>query len=246
MKTDFTINMRRLEEKINKSSSIGSLSNGGICRLALSDQDKVMRDIYVKWLIEAELEVKVDDFGNIYGIREGERNHLSPVVIGSHLDTQPQGGRFDGILGVLAALEVIQTLNDYKIETRRPINIVNFTNEEGARFEPSMMGSAGISGIFSKEFIHQRRDQDGKVFGEELERIGYFGSKENRLKDGYYFVELHIEQGPILEEEGIDIGAVTGVQGIKSLEIEVRGAYAHAGTAPMRMRKDALLAASSM
>lgn len=231
---------------IDISSSIGTLPEGGLHRLALTDEDKEIRDIYVQWLQEAGLQVRIDDFGNIYGRREGKIPDLPPVVVGSHLDTQPQGGRFDGIIGVLSALEVIHVLNHHGIKTERPIEIVNFTNEEGARFEPPMLGSGGMSASFTKDFVHNITDRNGKTFGEELRRIGYLGSKENRLKNGYRFVELHIEQGPILENEGTDIGVVSGIQGMEWFEIELTGQSDHAGPTPMTMRKDALITAAKM
>ncbi|GAX90881.1 Zn-dependent hydrolase [Effusibacillus lacus] len=241
-----TVNLSRIKEMLDVSSSIGTLPQGGLCRLALSDEDKQMRDIFIKWLQDLNLQVRVDDFGNIYGRREGKDKDAPAVVVGSHLDTQPQGGRFDGILGVLSALEVIRVLNDCDIETKRPIEIVNFTNEEGARFEPPMLGSGGVAGVFDKDFILNLKDSSGKRFGDELQRIGYAGSEENRIKDMYGYVELHIEQGPVLERENISIAAVEGIQGITWLEVRLTGQADHAGPTPMSMRKDALVAAAKM
>jgi N-carbamoyl-L-amino-acid hydrolase len=241
-----SINPSRLKETFLTSAKLGALPHGGLCRLALSDEDKAMRDVFMEWLKAAGLDVRVDDFGNIYGRREGKNSQAAAVLVGSHLDTQPQGGKYDGILGVLAALEAIRTLNDNGIETERPIEIVNFTNEEGARFEPPMLGSGGIAGIFGKEYILGRKDRDGKSFGEELERCGYAGSAENRARHLYRYVELHIEQGPVLERENISIGAVEGIQGMTWLEVKLTGQADHAGPTPMSMRKDALVAASKM
>lgn len=240
------INLLRIKETIDASSKLGALPSGGLCRLALSDEDKAMRDLFVNWLKEAGLQVRADDFGNIYGKRKGKNEEALPVLIGSHLDTQPQGGRFDGILGVLSALEVIRTLNDHNIETERPLEIVNFTNEEGARFEPPMLGSGGITGNYSKEYILSRVDRDGKVFGEELNRIGYAGLESNRAKKIYRYVELHIEQGPILEKGKVSIGAVDGIEGITWLEVKLTGETGHAGSTPNLLRRDALVAAAKM
>lgn len=241
-----SINLQRLLDTLQISASIGSLQNGGICRLALSKEDKQMRDIFVQWLEEENLQVKIDDLGNIYGRREGINPDASPVFVGSHLDTQPNGGRYDGILGVLCALEVIRTLNDLNVATYRPIVIANFTNEEGARFQPPMLGSGVIANQFEREFIYSREDSQGKTFYDCLKEIGYLGDKENRPKDIHSFVELHIEQGPILEKEGISIGAVLGIQGMTWLEVEVVGHEDHAGTTPMNMRRDALLSVAKM
>lgn len=240
------INLERLQETIQTSARYGALSKGGLCRLALSDEDRNMRDIFIDWLKEADLQVRVDDFGNIYGRREGRNKQAAAVLVGSHLDTQPQGGRFDGILGVLSALEAIQVLNEKGIETERPIEIVNFTNEEGARFEPPMLGSGGLAGVFEQQFVWDRSDRQGNRLKEELERIGYLGEESNRIKDIYRFVELHIEQGPVLEQEGSAIGAVEGIQGMTWLEVKLTGQADHAGPTPMPMRKDALVSASKM
>lgn len=239
------INFKRLKYTIEQSSEIGKIEGNGLKRLALSDEDKKMRDIFKSWMEESGLSVRIDDFGNMYGRREGKENR-APVLIGSHLDTQPNGGRFDGILGVLTALEVVRTLHDYQIETIRPIEIINFTNEEGARFEPPMMASGGLAGVFDREFVYSRVDRDGKSFGDELKQIGYAGSPDNRIKEFFAFVELHIEQGPVLESENISIGAVEGIQGMNWREITVIGEADHAGPTPMHMRKDALAAASEM
>src|SRR5690606_28313487 len=161
MKEFPSINRARLEGTIEASARIGATDDGGLHRLALSDQDKKMRDLFVQWLRDADLDVKVDDLGNIYGYRPGANKYLEPVVLGSHLDTQPNGGRFDGVLGVLSALEVVRTFNDWGIETERTIVVANFTNEEGARFEPSMLGSGGLSGVYDSEYIFSRQDRDG-------------------------------------------------------------------------------------
>ncbi|MCG7334999.1 Zn-dependent hydrolase [Sporosarcina sp. ACRSM] len=239
------VNIDRLKRTIDKSAQIGEIPGNGLCRLALTKEDKEMRGLFLEWMENVGLTTRVDDFGNIYGRREG-LSDLAPVVIGSHLDTQPNGGRFDGILGVLAALEVIHTLNDNGIETDRPIEIVNFTNEEGARFEPPLLGSGGLVGVFDKEFVYSRKDNAGKTFEEELNKIGYKGSIKNRLQRIHSYIELHIEQGPVLENKQIAIGAVEGIKGMTWLEIKVSGESGHAGPTPMAMRRDALMAASKL
>ncbi|WP_188624541.1 Zn-dependent hydrolase [Caldalkalibacillus thermarum] len=240
------VNLKRLKQTLAASSKIGRLPNGGLCRLALSNEDKAMRDLFVTWLKEEQLQVRVDDFGNIYGRRPGRNPDSSPVMIGSHLDTQPQGGQYDGVLGVLSALEVIRVLNEHNIETERPIEIVNFTNEEGARFEPPMLGSGGLANIFDEQYVFNREDRQGRRFKDELARIGYAGKKENRAKQIYCFIELHVEQGSVLHREQVSIGAVEGIQGMTWLEVRVTGEADHAGPTPMSMRKDALVAAAKM
>ena len=241
-----TINEKRLLETFEVSSSIGQTENGGLNRLALSEEDKQIRDIFVKWLKDENLEVRIDDFGNIYGRREGKIKDAPAVVIGSHLDTQPVGGRFDGILGVLAALEVIRSLNDHQIETDYPIEIINFTNEEGARFEPPMLGSGGIANIFTKEFIYGIQDANGISFEQALESIGYKGEEKNRVKNIKNFIELHIEQGPILDHQNKSIGIVGGIIGMDWVHVKVIGETNHAGPTPMDARKDAIIPASQM
>lgn len=240
------INFSRLKQAIETSSEIGKIPDNGLCRLALTDEDKKMRDIFKKWMEDEKLATRVDDFGNMYGRREGTNADATPVLIGSHLDTQPQGGRFDGVLGVLIGLEVIRTLNENNIKTYRPIELVNFTNEEGARFEPPLLASGGLAGVFSKQFVYNIADRDGYVFEDELARIGYKGSENNRIEAIHSFLELHIEQGPVLENEQISIGAVQGIKGMSWLELTVKGEGGHAGPTPMTMRKDALMAASRL
>ncbi|WP_436371529.1 M20 family metallo-hydrolase [Cytobacillus sp. BC1816] len=244
--TKLMVNRKRLLDTINVSSSIGSLENGGLNRLALTEEDKKMRNIFVKWLREEKLEVRVDDLGNIYGRRKGTFNDSPAVAIGSHLDTQPCGGRFDGILGVLTALEVVRTLNENNIETDYPIEIVNFTNEEGARFEPPMLGSGGVAGEFTKDFIYNTKDNENISFQEALINIQYMGDEKHRLRDIKYFIELHVEQGPILENNNKLIGIVEGIQGISWLNVKVVGETNHAGPTPMENRKDALAPTAKM
>jgi N-carbamoyl-L-amino-acid hydrolase len=246
MEPVMTVNLSRLIQTMKESAKIGAIPGGGLRRLSLSVEDKAMRDLLREWMIDAGLQVRLDDFGNMYGRREGRNKDASVVMVGSHLDTQPEGGIYDGILGVLSALEVIRVLNENDIETERSIEIVNFTNEEGARFEPPMLGSGGVAGIFSENYVRERKDQEGKLYGEELENIGYAGTPENRAQNIYRFLELHIEQGPILEEQKISVGAVEGVQGMNWLEVIVSGDPGHAGTVPLNHRKDALMSAAKM
>lgn len=243
---EIRINEKRFLSTMKDSSCIGATQGKGLNRLALSKEDQQMRDLFVKWLKEAQLDVRIDDFGNIYGHKKGKLRKAPPIVIGSHLDTQPNGGKYDGILGVLAGLEVIRTLNDNEITTDYPIEIVNFTNEEGARFEPPMLGSGGIANIFERDFIYNIKDVNGVTFKEALREIGYLGLKTNRLTKAKAYVELHIEQGPILDCEDISIGVVEGVQGMSWIDVAIIGEKNHAGPTPMYYRKDALLGASNM
>lgn len=242
----YQINKSRLLETMKVSASIGTSENGGLTRLALTEEDKTMRDIFVDWLNEEGLDVRIDDFGNIYGRREGKNNGGPVIAFGSHLDTQPCGGRFDGVLGVLAALEVIRVLNENNIKTEHPIEIINFTNEEGARFRPPMLGSGGIAEAFTQEFIYNIEDDNGITYKQALKQIGYMGEKKNRLSNVKNFIELHIEQGPILESENKSIGIVQGIQGMSWLTVKVVGETNHAGPTPMENRKDALVPSSKM
>ncbi|VEF49236.1 N-carbamoyl-L-amino acid amidohydrolase [Bacillus freudenreichii] len=246
LKQGLMINTSRLMKTINESANIGKLSRGGICRLALTNEDKEMRDLYIQWLENIGLQVSIDDFGNIYGRKEGKNPDAAPVLIGSHLDTQPEGGRYDGILGVLAGLEVLTALNESGVTTDRPIILINFTNEEGSRFEPPILGAGGLAGHFDKEFVYSRTDREGKTFLNELKRIGYHGSEGNRIQNSHCYLELHIEQGPVLEHKGLDIGVVTGIQGMDWLEVKITGQSDHAGPTPMSMRKDALYVTSKI
>ncbi|WP_342615453.1 M20 family metallo-hydrolase [Peribacillus frigoritolerans] len=242
----YKINKERLLSTINTSANYGALPNGGLCRLALSEDDRKIRDIFMEWMKECRLDIRIDDAGNMYGRRPGENPDAHPVVMGSHLDTQRIGGRYDGILGVMGALEVVRTLNDYGIETERPIEIVNFTNEEGARFIPSMLGSGIVANAITQGEVLKIVDKDHLKFVDELKKIGYKGSAENRPKEMYCYFELHIEQGPVLEANRQSIGAVTGIQGISTLEVVITGRTSHAGTTPMENRNDAMLSAAKM
>lgn len=233
------VDLKRLKDKFSISNQIGTGKAGGLTRLALSDEDKIIRNKLLNWMQLLNLEVRYDDFGNVYGRREGKKD-IPPFVIGSHLDTQPEGGRFDGVLGVLASLEVINTLNDYNYETDFPIEVVNFTNEEGARFEPALLGSGGLTEVFEREYVYSRRDKNNKTFLEELKRIGYLGKETNRLTEGCAYIELHIEQGPILEETATSIGIVEGILGMAWISVKISGKSGHAGPTPMNLRKDAV------
>lgn len=226
-------------------AQIGGTSAGGVTRLALSDEDKASRDLLWQWMEGAGLQVRVDDFGNMTGLRPGNEP-VPPVWLGSHSDSQPRGGRYDGILGVLGALEVIRTLNDLDIETRRPIELVNWTNEEGARFEPAMQCSGAVAGAFTRDYVYGRTDSGGLRFEDELRRIGYMGPEENRPGRAAAYLELHIEQGPALEAAGVPVGVVEGIVGITWQDVTVVGQADHAGPSPMALRHDALVAASQV
>jgi N-carbamoyl-L-amino-acid hydrolase len=227
-------------------AKIGATDKGGVCRLALTDLDRQGRDLFVRWCKEAGCTVSVDRMGNIFARRPGRDNALPPVGTGSHLDSQPTGGRFDGVYGVLAGLEVIRTLNDLNYETAAPVEVVVWTNEEGSRFAPAMVASGVFAGVFDEEYGLSRKDLDGKTMGEELKRIGYAGDVPvGNHKFGAFF-EAHIEQGPILEAEKKTIGIVQGAQGQRWYEITLTGQEAHAGPTPMRRRKDALLGAGRL
>ncbi|MDQ4061132.1 MAG: hydantoinase/carbamoylase family amidase, partial [Pseudomonadota bacterium] len=218
----------RLWRSLMEMAEIGATPKGGVKRLALSDEDRQGRDLFVRWCEEAGLAVAVDRMGSIFARRAGKRDDLPPVLAGSHLDSQPTGGKFDGAWGVLAALEVVRTLNDAGIETERPIEIVSWTNEEGSRFSPPMIASGVFAGVFTLDHAFAIRDKDGRSMGEELAHIGYQGEAAVGRPVHAYF-EAHIEQGPILEDEGKSIGVVTGAMGQRWYEITVMGEEAHAG-----------------
>jgi N-carbamoyl-L-amino-acid hydrolase len=227
-------------------AKIGATEKGGVRRLALSELDGKGRDLFTRWCKEAGLTVKVDGIGNIFARRAGKSDSLPPIVTGSHLDTQPSGGKFDGNYGVLAGLEVVRTLNDHKIQTEAPIEVAVWTNEEGSRFTPVMMGSGVFIGAFALETILERTDIDGIKVGEALKQIGYQGVEAVGGRPVGAYFEAHIEQGPILEDERKVIGVVAGALGLRWYDVVVRGQDAHAGPTPMRLRKDAMLAAANM
>ena len=243
---NLTIDGARLWDSLMEMAKIGATPKGGVCRLALTDLDRAGRQLFVDWCVAAGCTIAVDQVGNIFARRPGRDETRPAVMTGSHLDTQPTGGRFDGIFGVLAGLEVVRTLNDRGIATQAPIEVAVWTNEEGSRFSPAMMGSGAHAGIFPLAEVLDKRDMDGKRFGDELVRIGFAGPHEpGRRAVGAYF-EAHIEQGPILEAEGRTIGVVTGSQGQRWYEVTVTGQEAHAGPTPMSRRRDALVGAARM
>jgi len=241
---NITINGDRLWDSLMEMAKIGATPKGGVCRLALTDLDKEGRDLFVSWCEEAGCRVSIDKMGNIFARRAGVDNSLPPVVMGSHLDTQPTGGKFDGIYGVLCGLEVIRTLNDHNMQTQHPIEASVWTNEEGSRFPPAMVSSGVFAGVFDLEYGLSRADLDGLTMGEELERIGYNGALEVGNRAFKAFFEAHIEQGPILENEQKTIGVVTDAQGQRWYEVTLTGQEAHAGPTPMTTRKDALVGAA--
>jgi beta-ureidopropionase / N-carbamoyl-L-amino-acid hydrolase len=236
----------RLWGTLMETAAFGGTPRGGICRLTLTDHDLKVR----QWL-QARAEalgctVTRDDMGVMFARREGQRRDVAPIAIGSHLDTQPTGGKFDGALGVLAALEVLRTLQEAGYETFAPIELVNWTNEEGARFSPPMLASGVFVGVFERDWAYNRTDAAGASFGGALDAIGQCGGERCGAHPLSAFFELHIEQGPILEAEGLDIGAVTGVQGMRWFEVTVTGQDAHTGATPMHLRKNALLGAARL
>ena len=245
-KTNLTINPQRLWDTLMDTAQFGGTPKGGIKRLTVSDEDKKVRDWFKAECEKLGCTVEVDEVGNMFATRPGKRSDLAPIAMGSHLDTQPTGGKFDGVLGVLGGLEAMRTLVDMGYETNAPVMIVNWTNEEGSRFAPAMLCSGVYAGIFTADYAYSREDRQGIKLGDELERIGYKGKiKAGDVKFQAMF-ELHIEQGPILEAESKMIGVVTGVQGMRWYEVTVRGQESHTGATPMGLRKNALLGASRM
>ncbi|MFM0670343.1 Zn-dependent hydrolase [Paraburkholderia sediminicola] len=240
------INGERLWKSLMDMAAIGATAGGGCRRLALSEEDAAGRALFSRWCTEAGLTLSVDQVGNLFARRGGRQQETAPVASGSHLDTQPEGGRFDGVYGVLAALEVVRTLNDSDIQTDKPIEIVVWTNEEGARFTPAMLGSAAFTGVMPLAQTLNTRDAAGTTVEEALQATGYAGARSvpGVVFDAYF--EAHIEQGPVLEESGVPIGVVTGGQAIRWLDVRVRGQAAHAGTTPMQYRRDALFASAEM
>ncbi|MCC5976890.1 MAG: Zn-dependent hydrolase [Salinarimonas sp.] len=243
---DIGVDLGRFAQTLEASSRIGAGREGGLARLALGDADRDMRDLFVQWCREAGLAVRIDELGNIFARRAGREDDLAPVLVGSHLDTQANGGRFDGIIGVLGALELVRRLNDLGHTTRRPIEIVNWTNEEGARFSPPMICSGGFAGVYERDWVLARRADDGPTLGEELQRTGYAGDAPvgGFVPDSYF--ELHIEQGPILDAEGIDVGIVTRAYESHGFRVQFSGDTAHAGPWPMERRRNALVAAARL
>lgn len=229
----------RLWDSLMEMAKIGPGIAGGNNRQTLTDEDAEGRALFQNWCEAAGMTMGVDTMGNMFATREGEDPDALPVYMGSHLDTQPTGGKYDGVLGVLAGLEVIRTLNDNAIKTKHPIVVTNWTNEEGTRFAPAMLASGVFAGKHTQDWAYERIDSDGKSFGEELKRIGWVGSEEVGARKMHAMFELHIEQGPILEAEKTDIGVVTHGQGLRWIECTVTGKESHTGSTPMPMRKNA-------
>jgi beta-ureidopropionase / N-carbamoyl-L-amino-acid hydrolase len=243
-KTNLTVDGARLWDSLMEMAKIGATPKGGVNRLTLTDLDKQSRHLFIDWCKAAGCSIKVDAMGSIFARRPGQDDSLPPVMVGSHLDTQPTGGKFDGALGVMAALEVVRSLNDLDIKTRHPIEIAMWTNEEGSRFAPAMVASGVFAGHFDLAYGLSRVDTDGKRIGDELARIGFAGPEAVGGRPVKAFFELHIEQGPVLEEAAIDIGVVTHANGQRWYEITLDGVESHAGPTPMARRKDALLGAA--
>jgi N-carbamoyl-L-amino-acid hydrolase len=239
------IDLDRLLGRLEAFNRIGALPGGGNCRLALSEEDRAGRDLLVRWMRELGLTVTIDAIGNIFGLRGGREN-LPPVMFGSHIDTVGTGGRYDGLYGVLAGLEACQALDDAGRATRRPLSLVAFTNEEGSRFAPYAMGSLVYVGGLALEDAYAVRGIDGTTVGEELRRIGYAGDARPGFLKPHAYLELHIEQGPVLENEGRAVGAVEGITGLSWMEVSITGRAAHAGTTPMDLRRDAGYAAGEI
>ena len=237
---------QRLWDSIMEMATIGPGAEGGSRRLALTDEDKQGRDLFVDWCKQAGCSIVIDDLGNIFARRDGRDNTLPPIVSGSHLDTQPHGGKYDGIYGVLATLEVVRTLNDLDIQTDAPIEIAMWTNEEGSRFAPAMIASGVFAGLFEKSFAYSRVDSDGLTLRDELQRIGYMGEQSCGDHPIGALFETHIEQGPILEANQNQIGVVIGGQGQRWFDVTLKGQDSHAGSTPMVGRRDAMVAAADL
>ena len=236
------VNGERLWNSIMEMAQIGATAKGGSHRLTLSDEDKTARDLFASWCADAGLALTVDELGDMFALRAGADARRAPVGMGSHLDTQPYGGRFDGVFGVLAGLEVIRTLNDRGVTTIAPLEVVNWTNEEGARFAPSMLASGVYGGVFDLEWAQSRTAVDsGATLIDELKRIGYYGAASVTDHAFSAFFECHIEQGPILDASGIAVGVVDTAQGFRWYDIELEGFASHTGSTPMAGRRNALL-----
>jgi beta-ureidopropionase / N-carbamoyl-L-amino-acid hydrolase len=241
------VNGERLWASLMEMAQIGATAKGGVCRLALTDLDRDGRNLFIRWCEEAGCSIRIDKMGNIFARRPGRNPNAAPVMTGSHLDSQPTGGKFDGAYGVLAGLEVVRTLNDLAYETEAPVEVVVWTNEEGSRFSPAMVASGVYAGVFDLDYGLNRPDNvTGVTLGAELQRIGFAGPEPVGGQKARAYFEAHIEQGPILEAAEKPIGIVTGAQGQRWYEITVTGQEAHAGPTPMRRRKDALVGASRM
>ena len=236
---NFRVNGDRLWESIMEMAKIGPGVAGGNNRQTLTDDDAKGRELFKSWCEKEGLAMGLDTMGNMFARREGTDPNALPVMVGSHLDTQPTGGKYDGVLGVLGGLEIIRTLNDLDIKTKHPIEIVNWTNEEGTRFAPPMLSSGVFASMHTEEWAYNREDSEGKKFGDELKRIGWRGEEPVGERNLLAFYELHIEQGPILEDENVDIGVVTHGQGLNWLQVTLVGKESHTGSTPMPKRVNA-------
>ncbi|MFK8076496.1 MAG: Zn-dependent hydrolase [Granulosicoccus sp.] len=244
--SNMRINSERLWDSLMEMAKIGPGIAGGNNRQTLTDEDAEGRRLFERWCTDAGLTMGLDKMGTMFAQRAGTDPNASPVYVGSHLDTQPTGGKYDGVLGVLGGLEIIRQLNDMNIKTKHPIVVVNFTNEEGTRFPPAMVASGVFAGVHTLDWAYAREDADGKTLGDELKRVGYLGDEEVGDRKMHAFFELHIEQGPILEKDAIDIGVVTHGQGLKWLEVTLLGKESHTGSTPMPMRVNAGLGMARM
>ena len=233
------LNADRLWDSLMEMAQIGPGIAGGNNRQTLTDEDGEGRALFQAWCEEAGCQMGLDQMGNMFAMRSGTDPDALPVYVGSHLDTQPTGGKFDGVLGVLGGLEVIRSLNDLDVKTKHPIVVTNFTNEEGTRYAPAMLSSGVFAGVHAQDWAYDRVDAEGKSFGDELKRIGWCGDEEVGTRKIHAFFELHIEQGPILESEGNDIGVVTHGQGLSWTQVTIIGKDSHTGSTPMPMRKNA-------
>lgn len=236
------VNGDRLWDMLMEMAKIGPGIAGGNNRQTLTDEDAEGRRLFQRWCEDAGLTMGVDTMGNMFMTRPGTDPDALPVYVGSHLDTQPTGGKYDGVLGVLAGLEVVRSMNDLNIKTKHPIVVTNWTNEEGARFAPAMLASGVFAGVLTQDYAYARKDMDGKSFGDELKRIGWLGDEEVGARKMHAYFEYHIEQGPILEAEDKQIGVVTHCQGLWWLEFTLTGREAHTGSTPMNLRVNAGLA----
>ncbi|WP_265108574.1 Zn-dependent hydrolase [Halosolutus halophilus] len=244
--TDATIDERRFRERFDEFNEIGATDAGGVNRPALSEENREARDTLVEWFRDAGLDVRIDEMGNIFGRREGRDTDADAVLFGSHIDSQYNGGRYDGVVGVLSALEVVEAFNDADVETDRPLEIVAWSNEEGVRFQPDMLGSGVYTGVFDLEYAYDREDKDGNRFGDELERIGYKGEEPCEPDDLHCYFEVHVEQGPFLERADLSVGVVEGVFGFSWMNVTFEGQANHAGPTPMNMRHDAFVATADV
>lgn len=243
---DLRVNGNRLQNTLEKMAQIGATTGGGVHRLTLTEEDKQARDLFVNWLHDLSLEITIDELGNVFGKRSGNNKDLPPVMSGSHIDSQPKGGRFDGILGVMGALEALRTIDDNNLSTNRSIVIVNWTNEEGSRFAPAMVGSGVWSGALQRDWVYDRKDVNGKRFEDELTRIGYKGLEPCQKWPVQCYYEYHIEQGPLLERQGTTIGVPIGIVCLHWYDVYLEGEANQVGPTPMDSRHDALCAAAEM